>query len=314
MNDEIHICIIWGDEVPKKQLWKQIKKYRFIYFMLLPIAVYFIVFSYYPLVLGIFNSFRESKLIGSPEFVGISNYIGVLKNPLYMQALENTIVVGLFTFIVQFALGLIIALSLSEIKNNFVKSSIQSVTYLPNLLSWAIVGGMWITILSPSGMVNGILRSIYGGDFSPIIFMSEPKYARTIMVLTGAWKGSGYYAVLFMAAIVNIDQSIYEAANIDGATRLKQMTYITIPNLVSTMKVIIVLGSMGFLRNFDQIFIMSNSSIHEKVRNLLYLIYTDGITKFKVGTATAAATLVLILTFIISTIVRKITKYDQTYD
>jgi len=296
-----------------RKLWKQVKKYKLIYAMLFPIALYFIIFSYYPLVLGIINSFRESKLIGTPKFVGLANYKEVLANPLYLNALENTIVVGLLTFIVQFVFGLLIALSLNEIKSKFIKSTIQSVTYLPNLLSWAIVGGMWITILSPSGMVNAMRQIIYGAGTSPVVFMSEPKYARTIMVLTGAWKGAGYFAVLFIAAIVSINQSIYESARIDGASRLKQIIYITIPNLVSTMKVITVLGSMSILRNFDQIFVMGNSLIYDKVRNLLYLIYTDGIVNFKVGLATAAATIVLIATFLLSTFVRKITRYDETY-
>lgn len=297
-----------------RQLWKRVKKYKLIYAMLLPIAIYFIVFSYYPLILGIVISFRKSKLIGPQEFVGFANYADVASNPLYMEAFINTLIVGFFTFVTQFISGLTIALSLNEVKSKLAKSTIQSVTYLPNLLSWAIVGGIWITILSPSGMVNSILKNIYGSDFPRIVFMSEQKYARTIMVLSGAWKSAGYYAVLFLTAIVSINETIFEAANIDGASRFKQIIYITIPSLISTMKVIIVLASMSFLRNFDQIFVMGNSSIYGQVRNLLYLIYTDGITHFKIGLATAAATLLLIVTFVVSTIVRRLTKYDQTYN
>lgn len=134
------------------------------------------------------------------------------------------------------------------------------------------------------------------------------------MIFTGAWKGAGYYAVLFLAAIVGIDPAIYESASIDGASRLCQITRITIPNIVPTMKVVIVLGAMGVLRNFDQIYIMGTASILDKVRNLLYLIYTQGITQFKVGPATAAATLVLIGTLIISAVVRKVIRYDETYE
>ena len=295
------------------QLWKQVKKYKFIYAMLLPIALYFIIFSYYPLLLGILLSFRKSKLIGIPEFVGLTNYKDVISNPLYIEAFVNTLIVGFATFIVQFTFGLMIALGLNEIKRKSVKSAIQSVTYLPNLLSWAIVGGMWITILSPSGMMNGLRQIIGGSNFTPVIFMSEPHLARAIMVFTGAWKGAGYFAVLFIAAIVSINDTVFEAARIDGASRLKQIINITIPSLVPTMKVIIVLGSMGVLRNFDQIFVMGNSTIYGKVRNLLYLIYTEGIVNFKVGLATAAATLVLIATFLLSTIVRRLTRYDENY-
>lgn len=295
-------------------LWKQLKKYKLIYAMLLPIAIYFSIFSYYPLVLGVINSFRKSKMIGIPEFVGLANYKEIFVNPLYIQAFVNTVIVGLFTQVFQFLFGLLIALSINEVKSKFIKSAIQSVTYLPSLLSWAIVGGMWITILSPSGLINGILQFFNRSDFSPIVFMGEPQLAREIMVLTAAWRGAGFYAVLFVAAIVSINPTVYEAANIDGASRLKQLVYITIPSLVPTMKVIVVLGSMGILRNFDQIFVMGNSTIYHEIRNLLYLIYTDGITNFRVGLATAVATLVLIATFVLSTAVRRITKYDQTYN
>jgi len=282
--------------------------------MLLPIAIYFILFSYYPLALGFINSFQDVKILGGATFCGLSNYIEVLSNPQYSQAFINSLIVGIGTFLLQFVWGLGIALLLNEVRSKVLKSVVQSVTYIPYLLSWSVVGGLWMILFSPSGMVNGFLDVIASGDFQPIVFMSEPKFARAIMIFTGAWKGAGYYAVLFLAAVVGIDPTIYESASIDGASRLQQIFQITIPNLVPTMKVVTVLGAMGVLRNFDQIFIMGTASILDKVRNLLYLIYTQGITQFKIGSATAAATLVLIGTMVISAIVRKAIRYDETYD
>ena len=111
-----------------------------------------------------------------------------------------------------------------------------------------------------------------------------------------------------------MDASIYEAAQIDGASRLQQIMRITLPQIKPTMKIVTVLSAMGVLRNFDQIFIMGNPSINDKVQNLLVLIYNDGILKFDVGTATAAATLVLLVTMLISFVVRKLIGYDQAYD
>jgi putative aldouronate transport system permease protein len=282
--------------------------------MLLPVVVYFLIFSYYPLALGIYNSFHKVKILGGSKFIGFDNYVEVFKNPLYMQALINSFIVGTGIFIFQFIWGFIIALILNEIKNKFIKSSIQTVTYIPHLLSWAVVGGLWITIFSPSGLINGVLSMIQGDNFRPIVFMSESAFARSIIVFTGAWKGAGYFAALFLAAIVTIDQNLYEAAAIDGASRLKQIIRITIPSIVPTMKVITVLSAMGVLRNFDQIFIMANSNILDKIRNLLYLIYNDGIIKFEIGLATAAATLVLAATMIISFTVRKLIRYEDSYN
>ncbi|NLK27324.1 MAG: sugar ABC transporter permease [Clostridiales bacterium] len=281
--------------------------------MLLPVVAYFLVFSYYPLALGIFNSFRQVKILGGSKFIGLENYHNIIKNPLYLRALSNSIIVGAGTFALQFLWGLTIAILLNEIKSKIVKSAIQTATFIPYLLSWAVVGGLWITILSPTGMINGFLKIIQGDSFRPIVFMSEPAFAREIMIFTGAWKGAGYYAALFLAAIVTIDQNIYEAASIDGASRWKQIIHITIPNIASTMKVVALLAAMGVLRNFDQIFMMANSSILDKVQNLLYLIYNDGIIQFKIGPATAAATLVLLATMIISFTVRRLLRYDDSY-
>lgn len=291
-----------------------VNRYKFFYIMLIPILLYFLVFSYYPLVLGIIKSFQDVKLLGDAEFIGMNNYTTTATHPYYREAFVNTIVVNFGTFILQFIWGLIIALLLNEIKNKIFKSAIQSVTYIPNLLSWSVVGGIWMGILSPTGMINGILKIFMGTNFKPITFMAESSMARSIFIFTGAWKGAGYTAVLLLAAIVAIDPSIYEAASIDGATRLQQLTKITIPNLIPTMKTIVVLASMGILRNFDQVFVMRRPNIDEKIRNLLYLIFEQGISKSKVGPACAAATILLIATFIISSGIRKLIHYDETYN
>ena len=151
--------------------WKKVKRYRGIYLMLLPVVAYFLVFSYYPLFLGLVNSFHKVKLLGGSQFVGLENYQEVAQSAQYQQALVNSLIVGIGTFLLQFVWGLAIALFLNEVKNKVVKSLIQTVTYIPYLLSWAVVGGLWITIFSPTGMINGILEMIQGADYQPIVFM-----------------------------------------------------------------------------------------------------------------------------------------------
>lgn len=297
----------------KKTLMRKIKKHKQVYVLLIPVFVYFIIFSYYPLILGIIKSFQKVKLLGGSEFVGLNNYIEIVQDSQYSQAFINSLIVGAGTFILQFVWGLAIAVLLNEIRKKIYRSLFQTVTYIPYLLSWSVVGGLWITILSPVGMVNGLLEMLSNGHFTPIVFMSEEAYARTIMIFTGAWKGAGYYAALFLAAIVGIDSALYESARIDGASRMQQIRYIMLPMITPTMKIVTVLGVMGLLRNFDQIFVMMNASISDKVKNLLVLIYEEGIVQFNVGTATAAATLVLAATLLITAVVKKILRYDEIY-
>lgn len=288
---------------------KKMHAYRSIYLMLLPVLAYFLLFSYYPMVLGIINSFYDIKLLGGSVFVGLEQYARIFKSPVYLGALRNTLIVGAGTFLLQFAWGLLLAVGLSELKRKWARSLIQTVSYIPYLLSWSVVGSLWITILSPTGLVNGITMAL--GAEKPVVYMAERSLAQGIMIFTGAWKGAGYTAALFLAAIISIDPSLYEAAAMDGATRMQQLRRITLPALIPTMKVVTVLGTMGILRNFDQIFVMSNASILDQVRNLLYLIYHDGIVQFKVGQASAAASMVLLATFLLSTLVRWVIRYDR---
>ena len=295
----------------RRLLFDRLRRYRFIYLMMIPVLAYFLIFSYYPMALGIYNSFREIKLLGNATFVGWKNYQTIFASPVYSQAFVNTLVVGAGTFLLQTAWGLVLALAMSELRRKISRSFFQTISYIPNLLSWSVVGSIWITLLSPTGLLNSLLELIGGEEFRTIVFMSERNYARSIMIFTGAWKGAGYTAALLMAAIVAIDPTLYEAASIDGATRFQQITRITVPCIVPTIKTVVVLGVMGILRNFDQIFIMSNSSILDKVRNLLYLIYNDGIVQFKVGPASAAATIVLLATMVISFFVRRLIGYDK---
>ncbi len=299
----------------KKQTLRGIfRKYRFFYIMLIPIALYFLVFSYTPLALGIYNSFRDVKILGDSTFIALDNYVGIFNHPYYRQAFVNTLVVNFGSFVLQFVWGLLIALLLNEMKNRVVKSAVQSITYIPNLLSWSVVGAIWMNIFAPTGMLNGLMKLFLGNDYTPITFMGETQFARTIFIFTDAWKGAGYSAILFLAAIVSIDPSIYEAASIDGASRMQQIRRIILPGIVPTMQTVAVLAMMGIMRNFDQVFVMRNSVIDEKIRNLAYLIYSQGITQFQIGPATAAATLLLAATLIISFVMRKIVGYDRAYE
>jgi len=282
--------------------------------MLAPVAVYFIVFSFYPLGLGVYTSFFEVRILGDSTFIGLDNYAAVVSHPFYRQALANTLVVNFSKFALQFIFGLLIALLLNEVKSNITKSTIQTATYLPYLLSWSVVGALWINILSPTGMLNGFMRLILGESHRMITFMAEPSMARIIFILTGAWKDAGYTAVLFLAAIVSIDPSIYEAAAIDGASRFQQIRKIIIPNLGPIMKTIVLLSMMGIMRNFDQVFVMTNAVINPRVRNLAFFIFNEGLAQLRIGPAVAAATLILLATLIITIVVRKLVKYDQTFN
>lgn len=297
-------------EMDLRTTLRQMRRHKLIYAMMIPVLLYFVVFSYYPLLLSFIQSLQENKLIGPPEFAGLQNYKNLFGDYQFWQAFVNSFLIGFFTQLFTFILALILALSLCEVSHKWIRTTIQTFSYLPNLFSWAVVGGLWITILSNTGLVNGILNLM---GHKSVQFMAIPALAQPVMVLTAAWKYMGYYGLLFIASIVSIDGTVFEAAQIDGASRFRQLIHITLPELIPTMKVIILLGTMGLLQNFDQVFVMENSMILDKVRTLLLYIYNNGITQFKVGLATAGASVILVATLVMTLAVRKIIHYDENY-
>ena len=288
----------------RRKLWQ----YKAIYFMIIPVFIYFAVFTFYPLGLGIVQSFQKVKLIGAPTYIGIQNYEFVFGDPIFLLSMRNSVVVGTTSLLINLAVSIVLAISVNEIRNSIVKSTIQTVTFLPFLFSWTVVGGMWLQILAHNGMVNNFLAA---AGAARLPFFTSPAWGRPVILFTNAWKQAGYFIVLLLASVVSIDPSVYEAARIDGASRMKQIIYIIIPQIWPTVKTLLVLGATGVLRNFDQVLIMNRPATKDSIRTLLLYIYEEGITKMKIGTATAAATAVMIITLAITIVVRKLAKYDQ---
>lgn len=291
-----------------RSLSKKLWRYKAIYLMVIPVFIYFAIFTFYPLVLGFIQSFQKVRLIGAPTFIGIENYKTTLSDPIFIRSMNNSLFVGTVSLLINLSVSITLAISANEIRNRFAKSAIQTVTFLPYLFSWTVVGGMWLQILAHGGMVNDFLNAL---GIARIPFFTSSAWGRPVILFTNAWKQAGYFTVLLLASVVSIDPSIYEAARIDGAARMKQIRYIIIPQILPTVKTLLVLGATGVLRNFDQVLIMNRPATKDSIRTLLLYIYEEGITKMKIGTATSAATIVLIITFVITIITRRLAKYDQ---
>ena len=288
----------------RRKMWQ----YKAIYMMVIPVFIYFAIFTFYPLILGFIQSFQKVKLIGAPTFIGLANYKTTLSDPIFILSMNNSLIVGSVSLFINLAVAFVITISVNEVRNSFAKSAIQTVTFLPYLFSWSVVGGMWLQILAHSGMVNNFINAL---GLARVPFFTSPAWGRPVILFTNAWKQAGYFTVLLLASVVSIDPSIYEAARIDGATRMKQIGYIILPQIWPTVKTLLVLGATGVLRNFDQVLMMNRPATKDSIRTLLLYIYEEGITKMKIGTATSAATVVLVITFVITIITRRLAKYEQ---
>jgi putative aldouronate transport system permease protein len=289
---------------------KMWNRYYTLYLMFLPVFAYFLLFSYIPLVRGFFISLQNFRLIGSRPFVGLSNYTAVVHDPVFWNVFKNTAIIGCGMLLLGFVAPIVVSLSLNEVNKALFKKWTQMIIYLPHLFSWVVVGGIWIYLMSPDGgFVNTVLHVF--GQKQPIAFFSEPAYARSLLVFITTWKEMGYTCIIYLAAIASINPALYEAARMDGAGRWEQIRYVTIPQLIPTIKVVLLLNMMGVLRMFDQVVVLSNAAIAKNVDVLMTYIYSKGLLEFKMGTATAAGFIILFATFLITFITRVVIRYDE---
>ena len=288
---------------------RQMKIHTALYLMMIPVIIYFVVFVYYPLLRGVVISFQDYRLLGPRPFIGWENYTVVLDDPQFWQVLRNTLLIGGGILVVGFAPPIIVALALNEMINKVFKRTSQTVIYLPHLFSWVVVGGLWIYLLSPrGGLVNELLGLMGVG---PVRFLTDAVWARALMILLPIWKDMGFAAIIYLAAITTISPTLYEAARIDGASRFQQIRQITLPLLVPTMKVVLILNVLGLLRIFDQIYVLRNPVIQRKVDVLMTYVYDTGIQQFEVGYASAVSVLVLLATLALVAVAWLVTGFDR---
>lgn len=289
---------------------KSIVKNRVLYLFIVPALLYLTLFTFYPLFKGIIISFQKVGFTGTSSFIGVQNYINVIKDSSFLQSVLNTLIIGLGILVIGFSFPILVALALNQITNRFFKKFAQSIVYIPHLLSWVVILGLWTNILSTGGLVNSTL-SFLGVIHRPITFFSEESLARPLIVLMTIWKDMGYTSIIYLASLSSINPSLLEAADIDGATMVHKIRYIILPHLVPTMKVVFIITLMGVLRTFDSVFIMSNGLIADKIRTAIVFTYEKGILKFNLGLATAAALLVFLGTMIFTILIKKVVRYND---
>lgn len=279
-----------------------------LYAMLLPTIAYFILFTYYPLVHSVVISMQDFNLIGNRPFIGLENYRNVLTDPTFWADFRNTLFMGISMLVIGFVAPIVIALSLNELMQQWLKRSIQLVIYLPTLFSWAVVGGLWIQLLNPDGgLVNAVLNAF---GISSVQFMSDPNTAQWVIILVSVWKDVGFNCVIYLAALAGINPELYASAKVDGANRWQETWHVTIPGLARTMQIVGLLSIMGVLRMFDQIYVMRNAVIEPKVNVLMTYVYDQGFTQMNIGQATASALIILVFTLVLTIFTQRLVRYD----
>ena len=273
-----------------KHLARQYWKCRYLMLLLIPSVAMLIIFKYVPMY-GVTIAFKNFKLrqgiLGSP-WVGFEVFEKVFSMPVFWTAFKNTAVLGVMNLIVGFPLPIVLALLLNEIQNERYKKILQTLSYLPHFVSWITLSGLFIQLLSPStGPVASLFR-LFGAE--PYYFMGEVSTFRWVLVVTGAWKGVGWGSIVYLAALSGVDQEMYEAALIDGANRFQRVWYITLPSILPTVTIMLILRAGSILAdNFDQIYNMSNSAMYEVANVLGVYTYELGLKNMRYAESTAVS-------------------------
>lgn len=288
-----------------------------LYLILLPGLISLVLFKLGPMagMVIAFEDFSAFKGIFESEWVGFQNFIEIFQDPYIPVVVKNTVILAALSIIVVFPIPIIFALFLNEIRIKWIRSSVQTLSFLPYFISAAVMVSILYQMVSPSsGIINSIIR-FFGGD--AINFMAKPEWFRPLYILLEVWQTFGYSAIIYIAAIMNIDPALYEAAEVDGANRWDKMFRITLP-CISTSIIVMLIISVGniFTINQDRILLMYNSSVYDTADVIQTYVYrmafeSKGFPDYSYGTAVNM--LKSVLAFLLVNLVNKLAdKFSET--
>lgn len=239
------------------------RRHRELILLVLPAVAFFMLFNYGPMI-GLVIAFKEFMMshgiLRSP-WVGMANFRSLFASEEFPRVLRNTAAIGVLRLTFGFFVPILLALMLNEVRVAWFKRGIQTLTYLPYFFSWVILGGIFLMLLGSDGPLNALIQH---AGHSPVNFLSDGGWFLTVLIVTAVWQSAGYAAVIHLAALVGIDPGLYEAAAVDGAGRWRQTLHVTLPCLVPTIVVLLILSLGGILSaGFDQIYNMYNPMVYD---------------------------------------------------
>jgi putative aldouronate transport system permease protein len=271
--------------VASKPLFKRIYKHRYFYMMFLPVFILFLIFNYIPMV-GIGISFFDWGLFGANEFVGLDNFRALFASNMFWRAFRNTLLLSFLNLTLSMVFSVGLAIMLDDLLGKYFKRISQTILYIPHFLSWVVVASIFTMFLSPQGGIINQLIELWGGKSN--YFLVDKNWWTFIFLAINRWKETGWGTIIFIAALTGIDQQMYEAAKIDGATRIQRIKYITLPSIQNTILVVFILNLARILNIFESVFVLYNSSVLSISDVLGTYVYRIGILNQNYGMSTAA--------------------------
>lgn len=276
------------------------KDQKMLYLILLPFIIWYAVFMFKPMY-GMVIAFKDYSLfrgISGSEWVGLKNFKDFLTSPEFYVTLKNTLMLNVYSLLLEFPFAILLALMLNEVKNKYFKTIVQTASFIPYFIAIVVATGITVNILSPStGVVNVFLEKL---GFERVYFLAKPEFFRGIFTGLNMWKTAGFNAVIYLAALTAVDEQLYEAAKIDGANKFQQLRHITIPAIIPTIVVMLVL-KVGSMLNvaFETVLLLYQPATYETADVISTYVYRTGMLMQDFGLATAVGLFNAVVGFIL---------------
>ena len=298
-----------------RSFMRRVKKHKLHLIMILPVLAQFIIFKYLPLygILLAFKDYRILQGIGESPWVGFYNFQRLFSSLEFARVFKNTIVLAALNFAFGFPAPIILALMINELRAPRFKRISQTLSYLPHFISWVILAGIFMELLSPSrGPINALLKAM---GLSPIFFLGDPAWFRPTLVITNIWKSVGWGSIVYLAALGGINEELYDAARVDGCGRFKRIIHVTIPGILPVIVIMLILASGNLVSdNFDQVFNLQNDGVINNVGDVLgTYIYRQGIKNLDYSFSTALELFRNIISLVLVLTTNKISKLVGEY-
>ena len=270
------------------KLKKHIIRFKYLYIMIFPVLLYYAVFMYAPMY-GLqiaFKEYRPSMGITTSPFIGIKHFRDFFSSYYFVRLIRNTLLISFYDILFGFPAPIILALILNQLRGTIFKRTVQTITYLPHFVSTVIICGMIVDFMSRNGWVNALISGITGGE--PILFLQKPEWFRSLFVGSGIWQELGWGSIIYLSALSAINEEFYEAARIDGASRWQQLRYITLPCLMSTIVIMLILR-VGRVMNVstEKVLLLYTPNTYETSDVISSFVYRKGLLESNYGYATA---------------------------
>ncbi len=297
-----------------ERIWRHLRSNWQVYAMLAPTIIWFLVFNYKPMY-GLQIAFKDYSIFrgidGSP-WVGLEHFDTLFNSDQFLRALKNTFMISMLSLIFGFPVPILLALMFNEITHHVFKRTAQTIVYLPHFISTVIIAGIVITAFSPSaGIVNALLEWL---GIDPIYFLIKPEWFRPIYIGSGIWQEAGFSSIVFLAAIAGVNPSLYESAVVDGASRWQMMWKITLPSILPTIIIMLIIRIGNLLEvGFELIILLYQPATYETADVINTLIYRQGIQGAQYDLAAAAGLFNAVVAFVLVMTANTISKrYSRT--